>query len=111
MKRSLGVLLRAFFENNLDMLSLRRPNAEVCFVCPDQFRSDRIAAQCSRIGHPRLSPITRVTVVGFDDFSFSVQHREPRTCGALAQEATEEGVQGSVWFRMEPIPSRLSALG
>src|SRR5436309_15464635 len=62
MKRSLGVLLRAFFENNIDMFRFRCPNAEVCFICADQFRSDRIAAKCSGIAHPRLSPITRVTV-------------------------------------------------
>src|SRR6266487_5242906 len=75
MKRSLRILLRAFFENNIDMFRFRRPNAEVYFVCTDQFRSDRIAAKWSGIGHPTLLPISRVTAVGFDDFSFSVQHR------------------------------------
>src|SRR6266487_6719562 len=61
MKRSLRILLRAFFENNIDMFRFRRPNAEVYFVYADQFRSDRIAAKCSGIGHPTLLPISLVT--------------------------------------------------
>src|SRR5438067_8512312 len=97
MKRSLRVLLRALSENNIDMFRLRRPNAEVCFICADQFRSDRIAAKCSGIAGPRLSPVTGVTVIGFDGFSFSVQHRSPRTCGALAQEATDRAVRAPTW--------------
>src|SRR5258705_2346568 len=86
MKRSLRVLLRAFFENNIDMFRFRGPNAEVCFVYADQFRADGIAAKLSGIGHAGFSPLSRVTAVGFDDLAFPVQHRYSRTCGRLLRK-------------------------
>ena len=75
MKRPLRVLLRAFFENNIDMFRFRGPNAEVCFVYADQFRADGIATKLSGIRHAGFSPLSRVTAGGFDDFAFPVQHR------------------------------------
>src|SRR6266478_1589524 len=81
MKRSLCVLLRAFFENNIDVFRFWRPNAEVCFVCADQFCSDRIATKLSGIGHTILLPTSTGLVVRSDNFLVPLQHQQSRTCG------------------------------
>ena len=66
---------RACFKDDIDPSCFRRPNAKMRFVCADQFRADGIAAKASGIGHAGFSPISRVTGVGFDNFSFPAQHR------------------------------------
>ena len=79
MKRSLGILDRALFENNVDTLRFWRPNAEIRLVCAEQFRSDWIAAKLSGIGHASFSPTNRGLAVGFNDFSFRPRHWRSRT--------------------------------
>src|SRR6266446_6550649 len=70
MKRALRVFCRAFFQDDIDPLRFRRPNAKVRFVRTDQFRSDRISAADVRLSHATLSLINRMLALGFGDFSF-----------------------------------------
>jgi hypothetical protein len=70
MKSSVRIFFCAFFQDEVDPLRFRRPNAKVRFVRTDQFRSDRISAADVRLSHVTLSFINRMLALRFGDFSF-----------------------------------------
>jgi hypothetical protein len=55
MKAAPGVLFGALFEDKIDMLRFRRPQAEMRFVWADQFRADRVATIYMRLCHGNSS--------------------------------------------------------
>ena len=69
MKCALRVFRRAFFQNKIDMLSLRRPNTKMRYIFANQFRANRIAAFCQR------HHVRRRLSNYFGSFSPPVQHR------------------------------------
>src|SRR5436853_5976683 len=45
MKRALRILFRAFFQDKIDILRFRCPDAEMCLIWADQFGANRISAR------------------------------------------------------------------
>jgi len=48
MKTALRIFLRAFFQDKIDIFSLRRPEPEMRLIWTNQFGADRVAAICAR---------------------------------------------------------------
>ena len=59
MKRTLGIFVRAFFQDKIDILRFWRPNPEMGLVWLDQLSADRISA-----GHPSLHELTLHKKIG-----------------------------------------------